>query len=73
MAYYLTFYGQGVHDSPSVFLLDKIVLYENTKLSTVSEIPTQPQQGSCAVYIAFYILFQLHLYLITTRIKIYTL
>lgn len=32
---------------------------------------TQLQQGSCTVYIAFYILFQSHLYFITTRTKIY--
>lgn len=69
-AHFSIFYGPGVHVSPSAFLSDKTVLHDNTKLSTASEIPTQPQQGSCTVYTAVYILFQSHLYLIT-RTKIY--
>lgn len=73
MAHYLIFYVQWVCVSSSVYLLDKTVLQDNTRLTTVSEIPTQPQQGSCTVYIMFYILFQLHLYLITMRTKNYTL
>lgn len=46
-------------------------MHDNTKFSTACEIATQPQQGSCTVYVVFYILFQSHLYLITTRTKIY--
>lgn len=65
------FLWPGVHVSTSLFQSDKTVLHDSTKLSTASEIATQPQQGSCTVYIAFYILFQSHLYLITTRTKIY--
>lgn len=65
------FCGSGVHVSPSPFLSDKTVLHDNTKFSTASETATQPQQGSCTVYVVFYILFQSHLYLITTRTKIY--
>lgn len=63
----LIFYGQWACVCPSVFWLDKTVLYDNTRLTSVWNI--QPQQGSCTVYIAFYIPFQLHLYLITTRTK----
>lgn len=70
-AHFSIFYGPGVHVSPSQFLSDKTVLHDSTKFSTASEIATQPQQGSCTVYIAFYILFQSHLYLITTRTRIY--
>lgn len=70
-AHFSIFYGPAVHVSPSLFLSDKTVLLDNTKLSSASEILTQPQQGNFTVYVAFYILFQTHLYLITTRTKIY--
>lgn len=70
-AHFSIFCGPGVHVSPSLFLSDKTVLQDNTEVSTASETATQPQQGNCTVYIAFYILLQSHLYFITTRTKIY--